>query len=188
MSILQHDFFCAKLEINVEFLMIEIYETVTKTLTNGYEYLLRIFKLDSTRSSGSSEARADSLARLSIVFFRPTISASASNQARLLIRLFCLIFQEKTKWEKPVSTVPFTGLFRLSPNYGEKKEPYQLLPDFFPGRFPFHSIVKEDTEKNRISDRTGIGQSLQGRGCLRVVSRLDIVKPGYLSVPLQKLP
>ena len=52
----------------------------------------------------------------------------------------------------------------------------------------FHSIVKEDTEKNRISDRTGIGQSFQGRGCLRVVSRLDVVKPGYLSVPLQKLP
>ena len=63
--------------------MIEIlYETVTKTLMYGYEYLLRIFKLDSTRSSGSSEAKADSLARLSIVFFRPTISASAYNQAR----------------------------------------------------------------------------------------------------------
>ena len=61
----------------------------------GYEYLLRIFKLDSTRSSGSSEARADSLARLSIVFFRPTISASASNQARLLTRLFCFYFMRK---------------------------------------------------------------------------------------------
>ena len=110
-------------------------------------YLLRIFKLDSTRSSGSSEARADSLARLSIVFFRPTISASASKQARLLTRLFRLIFQEKTKWEKPVSTVPFTGLIRPSPNYGEKKwKPINCSLNFL--QDAFYSIVKEDTEKN----------------------------------------
>ena len=122
MLILQHYFFLH--EISVEFLMIEIYETVIKPLIDGNEYLLRIFRLDSTRSSGSSEARADSLARLSIVFFRPTISASASNQARLLTRLFRLIFQEKTRWEKPALPSPPSS---VPPQIMEKKmETYQL--------------------------------------------------------------